>query len=115
VALLTTGAVLGLSASSREEDLENLIGFRNASGDPARFEGNTQSRYEDLIAEGEDYSTFATVAFIGAGVAAVVATGFFVLDARSGGDANETGASSRSLIPVVTSDGGLGLAAGWEF
>ena len=113
VALATTGAVLGLSASSREEDIENLISFRNASGDPATFDGNTSSRYDDLIDEGKSLNGYAKLAFIGAGVAAVAATAFFIIDAKSPAPA-EASASRRNIVPIVTA-GGVGLAAGWEF
>ncbi len=118
LAFATSGAVLGLSASSREEDIKNLISFRNASGDPARYEGNTSSRYQDLIDEGKQLNTYAKIMFVGTGIAAAAAATFFVLDAKSrkdsGSEATAT-AHGRRLVPIVTSDGGLGVIAGWEF
>src|SRR6185503_16204530 len=53
IALATTGAVLGLSAASREEDVDNLIEFRDAEGQPATYTGATRDRYNDLISEGD--------------------------------------------------------------
>lgn len=114
VAAVTTGAVLGLSASSREEDIENLISFRDAQGNPATFDGNTKERYEELIDEGDRLNSLSIVAFGVAGAAAAAAVVFFVLDSTSSG--GEQPVASRNYVtPVVTANGGLGVNAGWSF
>jgi hypothetical protein len=110
VAFLTAGAVLALSADSREEDVQNLIDFRDPEGQPATYSGNTRSRYEDLVDEGDSFNTYSTIAFAAAGVAAATAVTFFVLDATSGGSAE----AATAFHPVV-GPSTVGFAAGWEF
>jgi hypothetical protein len=114
VAAVTTGAVLGLSASSREEDIENLISFRDAQGNPASFDGNTKERYEELIDEGDRLNSLSVVAFGVAGGAAAAAIVFFILDSTSSSGEQQV-ASGNYITPVVTADGGLGVNAGWSF
>lgn len=111
VAFATTGAVMGLSAKSREEDIENLIDFRDMNGQPRAYDGNTRETYDELIDEGERFDTLARISFGLAGASAVAATVFFVLDATGGDEAE--GTASR-LVPMVGPDG-VGVAAGWEF
>jgi hypothetical protein len=111
VAFATTGAVMGLSARSREEDIEVLIDFRDMNGQPRAYDGNTRATYDELIDEGERFDTLARISLGLAGASAVAATIFFVLDATGGDEAE--GTASR-LVPVVGPDG-VGVAAGWEF
>jgi hypothetical protein len=110
IALLTTGAVLGLSAASREEDVDNLIEFRDADGQPAIYTGATRERYNDLIAEGDRLESLAVIAFAASGVAVASAVLFFVLDARAGQD-DQAGAALR---PSAGPDG-VGLSWGGRF
>lgn len=112
VSLATAGAVLALSASSREEDIQNLIDFRYPDGQPAAYEGNTRARYEELIDEGKSLATYSKIAFGAAGVAAATAAAFFVLDARATAE-SRTSASAR-LAPMATPRG-LGMTAAWSF
>jgi hypothetical protein len=109
LALVTAGAVLGLSARSREEDVENLIDFRNAEGDPAVFTGATRERYQDLISEGQDLERLSIIAFSAAGAAAVAATIFFLLD-----DGAADGPAPVAVRPLLGPDS-AGLGAAWSF
>jgi hypothetical protein len=109
IALLTTGAVLGLSAVSREEDVQNLVDFRDAENQPATFSGATRERYDDLIEEGERLESLAVVALAASGVAAASAVLFFILDPGT----EETGGGS-ALRPTAGPDG-VGLSFGGRF
>jgi hypothetical protein len=109
-ALLTAGAVLGLSARSREEDVANLADFRNAEGEPATYTGATRERYEDLVEEGEDLERLAIIAFSAAGGTAALAVVFFLLDDPP--DPDDTAA--LSFAPASGGDG-LAVRAGWSF
>jgi hypothetical protein len=104
IALVTTGAVLGLSAASREEDVDNLIEFRDAEGQPATYTGATRERYNDLISEGDRLESLAVVAFAASGVAAASAALFFVLDAR---------ASRRDETALRPTAGPAGVGLSW--
>jgi tetratricopeptide (TPR) repeat protein len=114
---LTTGAVLGESAWSREEDIARLQDFRDpASGQPTRYTGNVKQDYEDAIDEGKSMETYSIIAFSVAGAATAAAIVFFVLDpgADEAPEATTSKAGHPYLLPVVSSDG-VGLAAGWGF
>lgn len=116
VAFVTTGAVLGLSASSRQEDIENLISFRDQAMQPQEFEGTIQEKYDDLVDEGEQLDKLSKVAFGLAGAAAVGAAVFFVLDAKSGGGAaDERARGGRTVTPMIGARGELGVSLGWGF
>jgi hypothetical protein len=105
LALGTTAAVLGLSAASREEDIRNLIEFRDFEGEPTVYTGPARDRYADLVQEGKRLETLSIVAMAATGAAAASAAIFFVLDARAGDDDPGTG-----LTPTV----GAGQAGlGW--
>lgn len=101
----TIGGVLGLSASSREEDIENLFA---TVGEPETYEGAIKARYLDLIDEGERLEVFSYVAFGVAGAAALVAAGLFVFDRSPAAD------GEASLAPVVA-PGQAGVSAAWSF
>jgi hypothetical protein len=111
---VTAGAVLGLSASSREEDLRNLIEFRYPNGEPAIYAGTSRERYDDYIDEGERLARYSKVALVAAGLAAASAAAFFVLDARAGQDP-DAGADTRAGIRPVATPDSLGMAASWRF
>lgn len=115
VAFVTTGAVLGLSASSRQEDIDNLIDFRGAGGEPATFDGSVRDKYEDLVDEGEQLDVLSKVAFGVAGASAVAAVVFFVLDGGSSPADTGAAASRRRITPMVGTRGEVGVRLGWQF
>ncbi len=96
-AFLTASAVLALSANSREEDIENLLSYRDADGRPASFAGTVSDRYETLADEGESLSKMSIIALGGAGVSAAVAIVFFVLDESP----EESDEGLGSLTPTI--------------
>ncbi len=114
MAFVTSGAVLGLSASSREEDLANLVGFRNQDGTPSTYSGTIQDRYDSLVDEGKRLDTLSKISFGIAGAAVVSAAVFFVLEAKSPGKITTASSRRRMVVPVVTTNA-LGVSAGWEF
>lgn len=106
LALGTTAAVLGLSAVSREEDINNLITFRDLDGQPAVFTGTTADRYRDLVDEGKRLETLAIAALAATGAATAAAVVFFVLDARA--------EPAAPVAPTLT-DGGAGVTWSGSF
>lgn len=131
-ALVTAGAMLAMSAESREEDLDYLIRYRDLGTDtPARYAGQIQERYDTLIDEGERLARYSRLTFAAAGVAAAAAAVFFIIDPSSGsssgpssGPSSESSAGAgqgrapatarRHVAPGLV-PGGLGVVAGWEF
>ena len=113
IVFATAGTILAMSGQSREEDLEALGDFRDPQGRPATYDGNVRERYDDLVDEGDRFNTYATIAFVAAGVAAVTSATLLVLDGRRGGA--ESGSTiTRTIVPVVGKDGG-GVAATFRF
>tara|TARA_R110002096_G_scaffold44526_13_gene120697 strand:+ start:334769 stop:335773 length:1005 start_codon:yes stop_codon:yes gene_type:complete len=111
-AFLTASAVLGLSASSREEDIENLLSYRDASGRPANFDATISERYETLEDEGESLTRYSLIALGGAGVAAAAAIVFFVIDDD---DESEEGLSSLTPTIDISPNGQSTVGVGWSF
>jgi hypothetical protein len=117
LAAATTAGVLGLSASSREEDVDTLIDFRDpVTGEPRTFDGQVRTQYEEYVEEGEDLESYSRIAWGVAGAAAASAVVFFVIDAVAGSDAPaERSAGARPRVQPVVTAGGGGLVAGWVF
>ncbi|HTM23304.1 MAG TPA: hypothetical protein VL172_22435 [Kofleriaceae bacterium] len=113
VAFATAGAVLGLSAKSRQEDIENLIQYRDNQGRPASFDPLIQARYDDLVDEGKKLDRLSKISFAVAGGAAAAAVLFFVLDHTSSKHAEGSASRRIHLAPAVAGDG-AGLTLGWE-
>lgn len=110
VAFLSASAVLGLSASSREEDLNNLLRYTDSAGRPARFDSTVRSRYEDLQDEGDEFNSLSMVALGLAGASAAAAVVFFLLD----DSVDEDSEGSLSLAPTIGGDS-FGVHAGYRF
>ena len=79
VALVTGGAVIGLGAQSRADELRRrttlLVGDQ-----PLRWSDSEAEAYNTLMSEGKTYNTTAIALFAVGGVAAVTATSLFVAD-----------------------------------
>ncbi len=113
VAFLSASAVLGLSASSREEDIENLFSYRDANGRPASFDATVSDRYETLEEEGKSLSQLSMIALGGAGVSAAAAIVFFLLDGPP--DDHEEGLSSLTPRIDISPSGRSTVGVGWSF
>ncbi len=109
-AFLTAGAVLGLSAKSREEDLDNLLTFRDGADRPTSFNDTVSKRYNDLEDEGKTLNTMSMVAFGLAGASAATAIVFFLLDDSP----SESSEGMSHLTPTIGEDS-VGVRAGWTF
>jgi len=110
----TTGAVLGVSANSRAEDIQRLQDFRDPQGNPTRYTGNVKQDYEDAKKDGQNFEKYSIIGFSVAGAAAVAAVVFFALDPGAPNAPEAVSQSHRYLVPVVSQDG-VGFAAGWGF
>jgi tetratricopeptide (TPR) repeat protein len=126
---LTTGAVLGESARSHEEDIDRLIDYRDPQDMlPTKYQGTVKDDYEDATSDGDRDEKLAIVAFSIAGVAAVAATVFFLMDpgpAETTDTAKVKGKGkgvakakkkSRLIAPTpVFGPDGVGITTGWRF
>ena len=92
LAMVTVGSVLAYSASSSENDLEDLYIAQN--GIPPTYDSKTAKRYQDLVDQGRLYEHLSWAAFGIGGAAAIGATILFLRDA----DREER----ISVAPVIT-------------
>jgi hypothetical protein len=108
VVLAATSGIMAASARARERDLERLLSARDADTDaPPAFEGHVAERYMHLQREGERYARASQLALGAAGAAAITAAVLAWIDPTRGGRA-DVALTSRP-------EGGLGVAASWEF
>ncbi len=119
-AFITAGAVLALAAESREEDIDFIVDFRDLDSEqPSQFTGEVSARYRELVREGERLERYSRISFAAAGLGAVAATVFFVLDAR---DSTTEVAQSPAPAPrsiarptIAITPGGATVLTRWEF
>jgi hypothetical protein len=110
VALLTAGAIFGLAAQSRSDEIsrrEKMVGSDNL---PLRFDMMTEQQFKDLRSEGQTYDAVGITLLTGAGVVAVVSGVLFFVDHSSKSHAETHVRLTPSLGPKQA-----GLAARWEF
>ena len=112
IALLTTGAILGLAAQSRGDEIGRRLGFVDSSGQPREFDAGARTDFESLRDEGKLYNGLAIGFFSAAGAMAVTTTVLFIVDWKKGRDRQLPHALriAPSLAP-----GAGGLVAGGSF
>ena len=112
-AAATVGAVLLTMADSSEQDIRDLIAYRDPTTHrPSTFEDATRDRYNELVDEGERFDTLAIVSFGVAGAAVIGATVFFVLAATE--DEGAPAEHALRITPTISPDG-AGLSAAFRF
>lgn len=109
VALLTAGAICGLVAQSRSDEISRREISVNADGSPPKYDAATEQQFKDLTSEGKAYDAAGIALLTGAGVVAVISGVLFYLDHR-----NKTQSGSALLTPTLLKNGG-GLAAEVRF
>jgi hypothetical protein len=112
VAVLTAGAIFGLAAQSRGDELSRRFTFVDSSGQPKKFDAAAKNDFVNLRDEGNLYNGLAIGFYTGAAALAVVTTVLFVVDYKR--PAKTLARLSPKLTPMVGKDGG-GLAAAWSF
>ena len=110
LAFLTTGTVLGLSAESREEDINLLFRVRQQTNAALPYSGTVKNRYQDLRDQGDKLNDYSRLSLAIAGVAAINAAVFFFLDHRD----KKAMAEQQAILPLV-SDDSVGVQASWTF
>jgi len=80
IALLTTGAILGLAAQSRGDEITRRLNFTDSSGQPLQFDAGAKSDFQDLRNQGKLYNGISIGFYTAAAVAAVATTTLFIVD-----------------------------------
>jgi hypothetical protein len=110
VAVLTAGAIFGLAAQSRGDEISRRFTFVDSTGQPRKFDASAQSDYQNLKDEGNLYNGLAIGFFAGAGALAVVTTVLFIVDAKRPAPTQH----ALRLMPTL-GPRAAGLSAGWSF
>ncbi len=118
LALLTTGAILGLAAQSRGDEVGRRLSFVDASNQPNNYDSGAHSDLNSLKSEGRLYNGLAIGFYSAAGAAAIATTALFVVDWRNRNKAptQTAGLDWRSLkLAPVVAPGNAGLVVGGRF
>lgn len=112
VAVLTAGAIFGLAAQSRADEISRRFTFVDTTGQPRAFDMTQMNDYRNLKNEGQLYDGLAIGFFSAAGALAVATTVMFVVDYRRGTQVGTPRA--LTFAPAVSRDS-AGVAAAWRF
>ena len=113
VAVLTTGAILGLAAQSRADEISRRFNFVDSNGQPRVFDMSQQTEYQNLKNEGNLYNGLAIGFFAGAGALAIATAVMFGIDYKH----QKEGAAKKTAFRLAPHFGpqGAGLSAGGSF
>jgi tetratricopeptide (TPR) repeat protein len=110
VAVLTAGAILGLAAQSRSDEINRRFNFLDANGAPRRFDQMQLDDLNNLRSEGTLYNNLAIGFFSASAALAVATTVLFLVDWKQ----QKAPRTALKLAPTFDKNGG-GLAASWSF
>ena len=111
LAVLTAGAIFGLSAESRADEINRRLTFVDTNGQPHKFDQSTQSDLQSLNSDGHLYNNLAISFYTIAAVSAVATVTLFIVDAKRGKPEKK---QAWHLAPVAGKDAG-GLVLGGSF
>jgi hypothetical protein len=114
VALVTAGAIFGLAAQSRADEITRRFTFVDPiTGQPNQFTQAEAATYRSLRSDGRLYNGLAIGFFSGAGACGIAAASLFVADYM-----NEKRSRNLAYVPTVApvfGQGQSGFNAGWKF
>ncbi len=111
LAVLTAGAIFGLSAESRADEINRRLSFVDTTNQPHKFDQSTQSDLQSLTSDGHTYNGLAIAFYSVAAASAVATVTMFVVDAKRGKPEKK---QAWHLAPVAGKNAG-GLAVGGTF
>ncbi|HEY2748027.1 MAG TPA: hypothetical protein VGL86_25565 [Polyangia bacterium] len=111
LAVVTAGAIFGLSAESRADEINRRLTFVDTTNQPHKFDQSTQSDLQSLTNDGHLYNNLAIAFYTIAAASAVATVTMFVVDAKH---AKPEKKQAWHLAPVAGKSTG-GLAVGGTF
>ncbi|MGZ3441933.1 MAG: hypothetical protein ACXVDD_20575 [Polyangia bacterium] len=111
LAVLTAGAIFGLSAESRADEINRRLSFVDTANQPHKFDQSMQSDLQSLKDDGNLYNGLAIGFYTVAAVGAVATVTMFIVDAKRGKPEKK---QAWHLAPVVGKNAG-GFALGGSF
>jgi hypothetical protein len=103
--LFGTAGFYAASAASARDDVNRLVNYRSETGVPLTY-STVADQYAQAMADGESADRNAKIALVAAGGAAVVATVFFILDAKLGGE---------PAVAIAPAGKGVAATGGWTW
>ena len=110
LALLTTGAILGLAAQSRGDEVTRRLSFVDSTGQPLTYDAAARADFANLRSEGKLYNGLSIGFYTAAAAMTVVTTTLFLVDWRK----NKKRGHDVALAPAIA-PGAAGLVAGGSF
>jgi len=110
LAVLTAGAIFGLEAESRADEINRRLSFVDMSGQPHTFDQSASNDLKQLHDDGNLYNGLAIGFYSVAAVSAVVTVTLFIVDAKRGKEKKQ----AMHFAPVVGKNAG-GFALGGSF
>jgi outer membrane biosynthesis protein TonB len=110
LALLAAGAILGLAAQSRSDEIGRQLSFVDTTNQPNKYDAPTDQQLAQLRSDGQLYNALGISFFSLAAASAVVTTVLFVVDAKRPKHRERALRLSPSLSPKSA-----GFAASWSF
>jgi hypothetical protein len=111
LAVLTAGAIFGLSAESRADEINRRLSFVDTNNQPHKFDQSANSDLQNLKDDGNLYNGLAIGFYSVAAVSAVVTTTLFIVDAKRGKPHKQ---QAWHVAPVAGKNAG-GFAIGGSF
>jgi hypothetical protein len=111
LAVLTAGAIFGLSAESRADEINRRLSFVDTTNQPHKFDQSMQSDLQSLKSDGDLYNGLAIGFYTVAAVSAVATVTMFIVDAKRGKPEKR---HAWHVAPVVGKNAG-GFALGGSF
>lgn len=111
VAVLTAGAIFGLAAQSRADEVSRRLVFVDANNLPRKYDESARKDDENLRKEGKLYNGLAIGFYSAAGALAIMTTVLFAVDAT-----RKSKSKHARVLPVpLFTQGGAGLSLGGTF
>ena len=117
LALLTTGAILGLAAQSRGDEVTRRLSFVDSNGQPLTYDAAARADFADLRSQGKLYNGLSVGFYTASAAMAVVTTTLFLVDWRRNKEHDRTLAAAEprnraTIVPMVAPHSGGVVAAG---
>jgi hypothetical protein len=110
LALLAAGAILGLAAQSRSDEIGRQLSFVDMTNQPNKYDSATDNQLAQLRSDGKLYNALGISFYSLAAASAVVTTVLFVVDAKR----PKIREHALRLSPTLGNKG-AGFAAAWSF
>jgi hypothetical protein len=111
LAVLTAGAIFGLAAQSRADEVNRRLSFVDTNGQPHKFDQSASNDLKSLKDDGNLYNGLAIGFYTVAAVSAVITVTLFVVDAKRPKPEKK---SALRFTPVVGKNA-AGFALGGTF